>query len=105
MQSMCWLEFLSRFPNSRNKSKKQRKQKRKISQRRALIFFARASLDELLLDFENLVIRGLVYQSFQEHVRGQFAEELGVDFDQHAQFCIDALESKSDMLGLPGAES
>jgi len=36
-------------------------------------------------------------------IRG--AEELGVDFDQHAQFCIDALESKSDLLRLTGAES
>lgn len=31
------------------------------------------------------------------------AEELGVDFDQHVQFCIDALESVADSLGLTAA--
>lgn len=31
------------------------------------------------------------------------AEELGVDFDQHVQFCIDALASASDSLGLSAA--
>jgi putative nucleotidyltransferase with HDIG domain len=36
-------------------------------------------------------------------IRG--AEELGVDFDQHAQFCIDALEAVSDELGLVASES
>ena len=31
------------------------------------------------------------------------AEELGVDFDQHVQFCIDALQSAADQLGFEQA--
>ena len=39
--------------------------------------------------------------SREELLRG--AEELGVDFDQHVQFCIDALASVAQTLGLTGS--